>query len=268
MKYSNTNWQRAIFVLVATFGFTLLANSLAVAQKQADDFRGYKIGRYEGAIVNTTHNVKGTAAFEIRKIDRKTGNVTTFLTPTSDNLSGEGVLTGKIDEEGILRVSGPILNWTARVVARVKGNTIKANYRLDGNTPQEGNFQVTLPSEDDKMDDIPIPDNGTSKGVSYEKESPAKNTGNVVGTWYYTAIINADGTEQKMSNSESYLWLKKDGSYEHRFGATYGQIGTFVASANRLTLNREDGDKKVYTMTISGKTMTLKYSKGGYKLER
>ena len=38
--------------------------------------------------------------------------------------------------------------------------------------------------------------------------------------------------------------------------------------ASRLTLNREDGDKKVYTMTISGKTMTLKSGAGGYKLER
>ncbi len=100
---------------------------------------------------------------------------------------------------------------------------------------------------------------------------PVKTAGNVggkvVGTWYYTAIIGADGTEKKLSNRESYLWLKEDGSYEHRFG-NFGQIGTFAASASRLTLNREDGDKKVYTMTIAGTSMTLKSGAGGYKLER
>jgi hypothetical protein len=99
------------------------------------------------------------------------------------------------------------------------------------------------------------------------KETAGTVIGNVVGTWYYTTIINADGTEKKLSNRESYLWLKEDGSYEHRFG-NFGQIGTFAASASRLTLNREDGDKKVYTMTIAGTTMTLKNDSGGYKLER
>ncbi len=92
--------------------------------------------------------------------------------------------------------------------------------------------------------------------------------GKVVGTWYYTAIIGKDGTEQKLSNSESYLWLKEDGSYENRFGASYGQNGNYAAGASRLTLNREDGDKKAYTMTIAGTTMTLKHASGGYKLER
>lgn len=70
-----------------------------------------------------------------------------------------------------------------------------------------------------------------------------------------------------MSNSESYLWLKDDGSYENRFG-TVGQIGNYASDANRLTLNRENGDKKVYTMTIEGATMTLKSGAGGYKLEK
>ena len=70
-----------------------------------------------------------------------------------------------------------------------------------------------------------------------------------------------------MSNRESYLWLKEDGSYEHRFG-NFGQIGTFIGGGSRLTLNREDGDKKAYTMTIAGTTMTLKNASGGYRLER
>lgn len=99
------------------------------------------------------------------------------------------------------------------------------------------------------------------------KTAPKSTGGAVVGTWYYTAIIGADGTEQKLSNGESYLWLKEDGSYENRFGAT-GQIGTFAASGNRLTLNRENAGAKSYTMTIAGATMTLKNALGGYKLKR
>ena len=92
--------------------------------------------------------------------------------------------------------------------------------------------------------------------------------GKIVGTWYYTAIINDDGTEKKLNNSESYLWLKEDGNYENRFGSSYGQSGTFAASGSRLTLNRENGEKQVYTMSVAGTTMTLKSGAGGYKLEK
>jgi hypothetical protein len=107
----------------------------------------------------------------------------------------------------------------------------------------------------------------TKTPVKTPVKTTAGNVGNVVGTWYYTAIINADGSEQKLSNSESYLWLKEDGSYENRFGAV-GQIGTYAGAAGRLTLNRENVGSKTYTMTISGKTMILKSGAGGYKLER
>ncbi len=91
--------------------------------------------------------------------------------------------------------------------------------------------------------------------------------GRIAGTWYYTAIIGADGTEKKLSNTASYLWLKDDGSYENRFG-TVGQIGTFASSGNTLTLNRENVGAKIYAMTIAGTTMTLKSASGGYRLER
>lgn len=112
----------------------------------------------------------------------------------------------------------------------------------------------------------------TAQATKPETAKPPVKTagtanGKIVGTWYYTAIINADGTEKKLSNRESYLWLKEDGSYEHRFG-NFGQTGTFAGSGSRLTLNREDGDKKSYTMTIAGTAMTLKNASGGYKLER
>jgi hypothetical protein len=114
------------------------------------------------------------------------------------------------------------------------------------------------------------------------RNQPPRKTEGVVGTWYYISLINDDGSEKELSNRESFLDLKADGTFENSLGVLAGrgsQIGTYSVSGNRLTLNAENREPKTYTMTfgndgkkthgLSGQTLKLINKDGiGYKLER
>jgi hypothetical protein len=111
-----------------------------------------------------------------------------------------------------------------------------------------------------------------------KRNQPPRNAGGVVGQWYYTALINADGTATGLTHRQSSLDLKADGTYENYFGG-FGGIGTYRVNGNSLTLNPENkastsyaltfGDDGKRTFGLSGKTLTIINNKGiGYKLER
>lgn len=113
------------------------------------------------------------------------------------------------------------------------------------------------------------------------RNQPPRNAGGVVGSWYYIALVNADGSETGLNNRESLLNLKADGTFENSLGVAGrgSQIGTYSVSGNRLTLNAENREPRTYTITfgddgkrtfsLSGKTLTLINKDGiGYKLER
>ncbi|MDQ3800424.1 MAG: hypothetical protein M3384_13330 [Acidobacteriota bacterium] len=193
--------QRLSLAIVSAI--TIIIGS-GISVSAQNEFRGYKVGRYEGDIINTTGNVKGTAAFEVRKIDYATGEVTTYLTPTSSNLTGEGTLTGKIDENGVMRVSGPFSGWTASVVARVSGNTIKANYRLlSGSSSQNGNFTVRLPTAGgNETDDIPVPD------APENEASTNKQTNTTTSNQTNNKFKVGDRVEVNHNGHYNPVWLK------------------------------------------------------------
>jgi hypothetical protein len=106
----------------------------------------------------------------------------------------------------------------------------------------------------------------------------AGDVGGVVGSWFYIALVGADGSETVLSNRQSYLNLKNDGTFEHIFGRT-SQTGTYGVTGNRLTLMAENREARTYSITfgeegkrtfgLSGNTMTLVSNDGSsYRLER
>jgi hypothetical protein len=125
----------------------------------------------------------------------------------------------------------------------------------------------------------------TAAGAQGEQKAAAKSEGKsegLVGVWYYIALVDADGSEKELSNRESFLDLKADGTFENSLGVLAGrgsQVGTYSVSGSRLTLNAENREPKTYTMTfgndgkkthkLSGRTLKLVNKDGiGYKLER
>ena len=82
----------------------------------------------------------------IKSIDRA-GRVTGYFGVVQGTLIGKGDLTGNIDENGILRLSGTFSPWQIVITARINGDTIQANYRLTGPDTQNGVFTVTLAAD-------------------------------------------------------------------------------------------------------------------------
>lgn len=132
------------FGLVAMFIF-FIANA-AVGQ-DANGYRGYTVGRYEGEASNSSANAKGKLIFEINTIGQKNGETTAHFS-ASGGLYGEAELTGQIDESGVLKLAGTLSSFAMSVVGHVTGNTIKADYRLtDSRSSQNGTFTATLARE-------------------------------------------------------------------------------------------------------------------------
>src|SRR4051794_17028672 len=128
-------------VLPALF---VLLTHIAMGQ-DANGFRGYKIGRYLGDAANASN--KGRVTFEISSIDQSNGGTTAHFS-ASGGLYGDADLKGRIDQSGVLNLSGPLASFTMSVVGRVTGGTIQANYRLtSSSSSQDGTFTATLTSD-------------------------------------------------------------------------------------------------------------------------
>ena len=106
--------------------------------------------------------------------------------------------------------------------------------------------------------------------------TPANN-GNLVGSWFYIALMNADGSESPLNHRQSLLNLKADGTFESTFGQ-FHEIGTYRVNGNRVTLSPENKAPKTYSVSfgddgkrtfgLSGKTLSLMNNGIGYKLEK
>jgi hypothetical protein len=96
----------------------------------------------------------------------------------------------------------------------------------------------------------------------------------LIGEWRYRALIKEDGSTIEVGGG-SVLELKRDGTF-NRIMTTGGTspgtvIGTYSLRGNRLTLNGENRDPLLYTVTLSadGLTLTLRGDSGvGYRLSR
>ncbi len=90
----------------------------------------------------------------------------------------------------------------------------------------------------------------------------------LAGTWYYTAVTDAEGKETKMNNRESYITFKEDGTYEFYTGHTI--IGTYSLRGDVLILRPENRAPLTYKVVFGegGKTLTFRNDRGGYALER
>ena len=108
----------------------------------SNSFRGYRAGRYEGTAQNTTAHQSGNAVFEIINLDPSNGRVEAHFV-ASNGLVGEGWLSGGIDEQGRMTLSGNLSEWKMFAQAKATGGGgITATYRLEGPSHEEGEFRV------------------------------------------------------------------------------------------------------------------------------
>lgn len=235
-----------LLFMIITLAWTALAQNYS--------FLNYKAGRYEGEALNTTYNSKGTVVFEIRSIDQA-GNVSAYFV-ASNGLVGEGGLTGKIDSEGILRLSGNISGWKMSVAARISNNIINANYRLsDSSSTQDGNFSVLLKSQFNNgnfgSSGTTSPPSNSNNGGPAHQTIQGNSAADINGAWKGTytcaqgltnlilSLYSKDGANVK----GIFTFLLGDGASMSVLGS-FRMNGTYDSRSGRLEMNGAEWDEK------------------------
>ena len=154
--------------LCAAVALVVFFANIAVGQ-DAFGLRGYRTGRYLGEASNAAN--RGKVTFEITSIGGNGATKAHFS--ATGGLYGEADLMGRIDEAGVLNLSGTLAGFAMSVVGRVANNTIQAAYRLtNSSSTQDGKFTATLTSEaDTQMKALLAP--GKYKGQACSYDEPA-----------------------------------------------------------------------------------------------
>ena len=122
----------------------ILFSACSVISQNSGRLKGYQAGQYNGQALNTTANQRGKVVFDLYDLDSSSGNVLAYL-GFSDGLSGDAWLTGSINKQGELELTGTLLNFQVEIQGHATPrDSIKATYQLDGTSHQEGNFEVSF----------------------------------------------------------------------------------------------------------------------------
>lgn len=109
--------------------------------QQPGSFRGFRVGRYEGRIVNTQGNAPGKAQLDLLSISA-TGAVRAHLREF-DGLEGEGDLTGAINTLGVLELRGPMRSpsdgsvWQSTLAGVLLNGVMRFGQRLTLNGQEQ-----------------------------------------------------------------------------------------------------------------------------------
>ena len=107
-----------------------------------------RIGVYIGQSVNKTYHGQGIALLDIRNIENSSGRVSAQIT-WSRGLTGEGSLSGIMENNGLMELSGTILSeagiWDTDLHCKfVDQRSVRCRYRL---YPKPGNPYGTQDGE-------------------------------------------------------------------------------------------------------------------------
>ena len=110
----------------------------------AQSYKGFNVGRYQGSVTNRTGGNTGTGkgTLDIRTIS-STGVVQAYLRD-SDGLEGAGQLTGSINVNGVMQLTGSMTSpsdnsvWQSALIAVMQNGHIRMGNKLTlGNAVQE-----------------------------------------------------------------------------------------------------------------------------------
>ena len=109
--------------------------------QQPASYMGFRVGRYEGQMVNTQGNVPGKAQLDLLSIST-TGAVRAHLREF-DGLEGEGDLTGAISTAGVLQLTGAMRSpsdgsvWQSATIGALVNGAMRFGQRLTLNGQEQ-----------------------------------------------------------------------------------------------------------------------------------
>ena len=108
----------------------------------AQTYKGFSVGQYQGQAYNKTGGSTGKATLEICRIGTD-GAVQAYLRD-SDGLEGAGTLTGSINTNGVMQLTGVMTSpsngsrWQSALIAVVQNGQLRMGNKLTlGNTVEE-----------------------------------------------------------------------------------------------------------------------------------
>lgn len=108
----------------------------------AQTYKGFSVGQYQGQAHNKTGGSYGKATLDIRRIGTD-GTVQATLRD-SDGLEGAGTLTGAINANGVMQLTGVMTSpsngsrWQSALIAVINNGQLRMGNRLTlGNTVEE-----------------------------------------------------------------------------------------------------------------------------------
>ena len=129
-------------IILPIMAFCVLAFCVST-RVTAQDYKGYKVGSYQGPVYNKTGGNTGKGTLQIRSI-APNGTVQAHLRD-SDGLEGEGTLAGAINANGVLQLNGMMTapsngaQWQTALIAVIlpSGQLRMGNRQTQGNTVEE-----------------------------------------------------------------------------------------------------------------------------------
>ena len=132
------------FVALLSCTVLFLFAIVPASTQDSNTFKGYRAGRYEGQALNTTANQRGKVVLELFDLDQSSGRLRAYFA-ASEGLEGEAWLSGRINSDGELYLSGSLSQFAMEVRGKLTPTGgITAAYSLKAATSQNGNFEVSF----------------------------------------------------------------------------------------------------------------------------
>ncbi len=240
--------------VVALFNCTLLLLVSVCAANARDSvrFEQYRAGHYEGSAFNTTANQRGKVVLDFYAFDPASGSVRAYSN-FSEGLFGEAWLSGTINDQGEVLLSGRLLDFTMEVHGRLTAKgTINATYRLTGATPQEGRFEVAFQH--------PLP---STQDATSDRRQPSSRNADLIGAWEVGGGMPAQrnpitGEATGISFTEArQLEIYPDGQFKHLQTHRHCE-GTGASRCCREQAVLEQG-----TLSVAGSRLVFDIKGGG-----
>jgi hypothetical protein len=202
-------------------GRTILAGVLFLGVAAAQSLQ---VGEYRGTAANG--NVNGKATFDVLSCDAS-GHVRAFFS-ASDGLQGDGTLTGTVDANGRIQLSGQLSGWQMQVSGDLSGNELRAKYELTGQgSPQHGTFDVRY------------------SGPVRSGAAGAKSIADLAGTWKkadaFVPMLNPITHQPQGASFQDGGTLQIDSNGKFSYEHVHNHCDSFGAKCCRLDQEHWNG---------------------------
>ena len=231
-------------------GLPLLVWLMAFSPAQAQMYQGFRVGRYEGQVHNTTGNAYGKGQFDVLSISAN-GAVLAHLREY-DGLEGEGDLKGTINPQGVMQLQGTLTSpsngsaWQLAVIAVM----LNGNLRLGNRLTLNGKLEEESATMAYAAASVPAPQ-PAQPAQPVQPAQPASGNGGIPPN-VYLRIGDGLQVEAWYFGSNGRVWRGLHEGFTPAGLATIAPRlrGTYRLNGNQLSVTADDGSTDQYAYEL------------------